>query len=151
MTDNEIIKALEACKEADECAICPLRHEKTCFEQLSTATLDLINSQKAEIAELKSEISILTDANENLQDLYREKQAKVETGKQKVIDAFKKLNTAKPEAIKEFAEKLKCKLADHKFECNDKTFEEVGNWLIHKVASDVINELVEEMTEGENG
>ena len=56
--------------------------------------------------ELKSEISILTDANKNLQELYQEEQAKVETAKQKVIDAFKKLNTAKSEAVKEFAENL---------------------------------------------
>lgn len=58
------------------------------------------------------------------------------------------IETTKDKAIREFSENLKCKLAGHKFECNDKTLEEVGNWLIHKVVSDIINDLVKEMTEG---
>ena len=58
------------------------------------------------------------------------------------------IKSTKAKAIREFAKKLKCKLADHNFECNDQTFEEVGNWLIHKVASDIITDLVKGMTEG---
>lgn len=69
-----------------------------------------IKLQTEQISELKSEISILKDANKNLQELYREEQAKVETAKQKAIDAYRKLKTVKSKAIKEFAEKLAIKL-----------------------------------------
>ena len=55
MTDNEIIKALECCKtpECSNCAKCPQQGLGTdCLGELITATLDLINRQKAEIESL---------------------------------------------------------------------------------------------------
>ena len=131
MTDNEIIKALEYCanhKDCDDGCPCVIS-ESPCVVNNPCTLLNLINRQKAEIERLHSM-----------------NQAKLDM----LHDIRAELEIAKSEAIREFAEKLKCKLADHKFECNDKTFEEVGNWLIHKVAGDVINELVKEMTEGEN-
>lgn len=135
MTDNEIIKALECCNHNHvwqrECFDCEYAtFEGQCGNELIKDALALINRQKAEIERLHSM-----------------NQAKLDM----LHDIRAELEIAKSEAIREFAEKLKCKLADHKFECNDKTFEEVGNWLIHKVAGDVINELVKEMTEGDNG
>ena len=95
-----------------------------------------IKLQTEQISELKSEISILTDANKNLQELYREEQTKVETAKQKVIDAYKKLKTAKSEAIKEFAEKLKSKALE--VEAAD---------YFYAVAVDDIDELMKAETE----
>ena len=63
MTDNEIIKMLECCKQeiddngviCGECKKCPNYEGKTglCKEDLPTVVLDLINRQKAEIERLK--------------------------------------------------------------------------------------------------
>ena len=57
MTDNEIIKALECCKDgtAIGCKKCPLYEDKgqTCITILSHNAIDLINRQKAEIERLK--------------------------------------------------------------------------------------------------
>lgn len=56
MTDEQIIRALECCKEicAPPCGKCPLNDaEGTCEEELIGYALDLINRQKAEIENLK--------------------------------------------------------------------------------------------------
>lgn len=88
MTDNEIIKALEYCEsdEEDEMNICGL-------------ALDLINSQKAEIERLEKEIekqeAILEAIDAEMFSLPFE------------ADFDKAIKTAKIEAIKEFAERLK--------------------------------------------
>ena len=72
MTDNEIIKALECCKEATAvgCKKCPLYEDKgqTCITILSHSALDLINRQKAEIKELQLKISSYNSEIENLND-----------------------------------------------------------------------------------
>ena len=77
MTDNEIIKALECCKnslsEKDACGDCPLYEEEevTCITILSKNALDLINRQKAEI-------DILIRKKESLRDEIAEQQAEIE-------------------------------------------------------------------------
>lgn len=55
MTDNEIIKALECCRD-DTCVSCPICTEGLCNGGLHKNTLDLINRQKAEILELQKRI-----------------------------------------------------------------------------------------------
>lgn len=78
MTDNEIIKALECCCEAQNCTLCiynPTKYQKgtiSCCNELMENTIDLINRQKTEIEKL-----------------------------------LQKLQQPQVEAIKEFAEKLK--------------------------------------------
>lgn len=94
MTDNEIIKALECCSDAKAgCSSCPLCSLKCayCVKILCNNALDLIKRQKEEIKELKSEVSILTDANKNLQELYQEEKEIAEAAKQKAINICKKL------------------------------------------------------------
>ena len=81
MTDNEIIKALECCRD-DTCVSCPICTEGLCNGGLHKNTLDLINRQKAEIESLKHRKTELQIRNQELQH-------------------------EKSEAIKEFAEKLK--------------------------------------------
>lgn len=141
--DWDIIKALERMSKADpegfmsEILKLVKRLQRRCDGERE-ARYDLIN----QINELKSEISILTDANKNLQKLYREEQAKVETAKQKVIDAFKKLNTAKSEAVKEFAEKLKQQAFD------DLKYDPILTRYV--VSVEDIERIVKEMTEGNN-
>lgn len=83
MTDNEIIKALECCSHRNEdlpCEGCPAYSiAQMCTEDLMSDALDLINRQKAEIERYLHSIKLLEND----------------------------VATAKSEAIKEFAEKLK--------------------------------------------
>ena len=92
MTDNEIIKALECCSYDNyQCDNCPYAY-KTCT--IYKDSIDLINHQKAEIERLRSM-----------------NRAKLAT----IHDLQIELKTAKSEAVKEFAERLKNKI---KTECN---------------------------------
>ena len=82
MTDNEIIKALDFCEGYNGvsfCNDCPLFEEDNCIHILARETRNLINRQKAEIERYKGVIKILE----------------------------KDVKTAKSEAYKEFAERLK--------------------------------------------
>jgi hypothetical protein len=89
MKDNDIIKALECCSKP-YCRKCPLYkntiNTKNCIIQLSTNALALINRQKAEIERLES-------MNQSKLDLIHDLRAELET--------------AKAEAVREFAHELK--------------------------------------------
>lgn len=101
MKDDEIIKALECCRNTMNenylCDDCPYK-DTQCALLLVTDTADLINRQKAEIEKLKDReenISIICKgAEEKYHELYEEA---------KVI----LIRKSRAEAIKEFAEKLK--------------------------------------------
>ena len=67
------------------------------FEVVEDDIEPLINRQKAEIAELESEIATLKHSNINLQELYYAQKEKVAKSKQKVIDVCRQLQTAKAE------------------------------------------------------
>jgi hypothetical protein len=88
MTDNEIIKALGCCSNAEPCENCP--YQKQCDEtDLAEIALDLIKRQQAEIERLKKENTVLREDNHILATEYAVK--------------------AKSKAIKEFADRLKAK------------------------------------------
>ena len=77
-TDDEIVKALECCKNAN-CCRCPFDGETDCVHECAEVTLDLINRQKAYIEKVKP-----------------------------IHNSFEReLECAKQEAIKEFADRLK--------------------------------------------
>lgn len=61
MTDNDIIKALEYCKDKTGrvCFTCPLKDDMRCIETLSKLALNLIDRQKAEIDDLKRALTAL--------------------------------------------------------------------------------------------
>lgn len=82
-TDDEIVKALEWCKDAN-CFGCPFDGEVDCVHKSAQVALDLINRQKAEIESLKEAYAIYEET----------------TG----------LKLARAETIKEFAKRLKAKL-----------------------------------------
>lgn len=105
MTDYEIIKALECCADNTEgkCRKCPFhKHKISCIDGLERNALDLINRQKAEIDSLEAEIDKQYEQAEadilgNISD--------GGTSCHWCIDKTKQ--TARAEAIKEFAERLK--------------------------------------------
>ena len=95
MTDNEIIQALKCCYDLDSSAIChqcPLYQTEECRDgYLGLQAYHLINHQQAEIERLEK----IRKADDNL-----------------ITSLNKCYETAKAEAYKEFAEKLKEKLGD---------------------------------------
>ena len=116
-TDDEVIKALERCNDNGGCDNCPFdgaynEDELWCVDELNKATRTLINRQKAEIEAMKI-------ANE------------------KMYAASKEIA---PEAIKEFAERLKECAYDLRHYDGTK---------VPVVETHCIDNLVKEMTEGE--
>ena len=101
LTDSEIVKALECCKQeiddngviCGECKKCPNYDGKTglCKEDLPTFTLDLINRLQAELRETR-------------RDLLNE-----------IVSLEYQLKTAKAEAYKECIEKVKKELSFGKY------------------------------------
>lgn len=118
MTDNEIKKALENCLDySPSCATCKYDADtltsSECMGALMKDCLDLINRQKAEIERLNIECQSMRNAANSYKMHYE---------------------TAKSEAIKEFAEKLK------------NCFAISGDYLD---IINIIDNLVKEMTEEE--
>ena len=86
MTDNEIIKALECCRDNSRCYTCPRLGMNCCMNLLMRNALDLINSQKAENERLEKELMKCKLEKEML---------------------YQNVEEIKSEAIKKFAEELK--------------------------------------------
>lgn len=119
MTDAKIIKALECCShEVYDCDACPLnlKEEELCFIEVRKYALDLINRLQADNELLKENNSLLTEAGQEWQKRYE---------------------TAKTEAIKEFAERLK----ERKHECGCNYRKKP----VYAVTEDKIDNLVKEM------
>jgi hypothetical protein len=101
MTDAEIIKALEYCKNqgfVSKCCECRYKNSSGCVELLITDALDLINRQKAEIERLETEY----------ESVYEQARADILGN---MADGGTSchwcIEQHKAEAIKEFAERLK--------------------------------------------
>ena len=125
-TDEEIIKALECCVSTttdEACDGCPFNKQNLCDKDqlaLERYALDLINRQKAELAD-----------NERLNK-------KVDKLSEVLLDTIKiRYKQAKAEAYKEFAERLKNKWFDEHYDSPDVDFD------------DFIDTLLKEMVGGE--
>ena len=123
MTDNEIIKALENCADGSGTG-------------LIRATIDLISRQKAEIERLNTlcaDCSMIRGKTETISKLKEQ----IEYWQRGYNNLRQELKTARTEAIKEFAERLK---EFQKPVCFDEAF----------IAVDVedIDRLVKELTGG---
>jgi septation ring formation regulator EzrA len=108
MTNNEIVKALDCCSKMHDCRECVFweMHSAQCVSELLSNTLDLINSQKAEIERLKEAYAVYEET----------------TG----------LKWARAEAIKEFAERLKMlkchySVTEYTFDFDVVTVEDIDN------------------------
>ena len=128
MTDNDIIKALEEEKKY----VMGLQHRLECHGEetpglikncvLLSNTLNLINRLKAEIEQWKEEAN-------KYQNLW--------------CEAVMDVQTAKAEAVKEFAERLNHRVGKY-------TEYDEGGWdsTIWAVKIEIINSIMKEMTEG---
>lgn len=93
MTDNEIIKALECCSKAD-CNNCPASKFGNCIDIVMEEAIALIDRQKGEVERLKEDNEALNSAVSSALDIVNSN-----------------YQNGRAEAIKEFADKLKKKLA----------------------------------------
>ena len=96
MRDNEIIKAFQYCFTNDfgktNCYKCAFYTATAkCMDDMQNAVIDLINRQKAEIERLQSMCQTLSECRDEA-----------------LRAGVKAVRNAKSEAIKEFAERLKC-------------------------------------------
>ena len=114
MTDKEVIKALECCVKGLECKNCPANPHKGnygyCTSLLLKDALDLINRQKAEIFKEKNKNSKLRNERNRLKAEVERLTAERDAMHQDVIAAEEyawQCKTAKAEAHKEFADRLK--------------------------------------------
>ena len=102
MKDNEIIKALECCSMETECRRCPLYklHSARCVNIACENALDIITRLKDKEREYRAKVqSQRYEINCNQKNIERYK------GVIKILE--KDVATAKSEAVKEFAERLK--------------------------------------------
>lgn len=129
MTDIEIMIALE-CHDGDveRCLRCPYRTSDDCHVKLSNDALDLIKRQKAEIERLEAMVDA---AEEHFSPLpFRNN-----------FDKY--ISKSKADAYKEFAERLK----ERKYQSSDWSHGEHP----YVVEEDDINDILQELTEGESG
>jgi adenine-specific DNA glycosylase len=155
MENNEIIKALECCSRDPNCEKCPLK-DIDCFINKPSIALDLINRQQAEIVSLKNKVELLEmekemskkdrdKATAYAMDIIKKQDVEIkrlternfelaEKG-EKVVIAYK---TAKSEAIKEFAERLK--------EKTNRVYyvESIALLNVHEVIDNLVKEMVGE-------
>lgn len=164
LTNNEIIKALECCKNCESCDYettdCPLGKEMECRSILAEYALDLINrlqaekqdleielkamrgssnSYKAENERLKNTIAVFTNnAADFANEIDRHKKDKEDAFQfaADIVNAEKiVVAQAKAEAYKEFADRLKIMFRNG---------DEVSyyEWLIHYEVDNLLKELV---------
>lgn len=148
MTDEQIIKALECCAtdDGDNCSQCPYGNivyksgNGGCVNRCRKDALDLINCQKIENEELQERISYLEES--------------IDCSRKEYNNLLQKSQQAKSEAIKEFAERLKEKLANlsvrtktHGRKTTPNYVDDITNQILHDVVPQDIDKLVKEMTE----
>ena len=103
MNDSEIIKALECCYVLHQCEDCPCDYDtngKTLCNEVGANILGLIKRQQAEIDRLNIDLMAMRGAANSYKAHY-------EDLKSENLETIKILKTAKSEAVREFAEKLK--------------------------------------------
>lgn len=130
MTDKEYMEAFNHCMKVEGCFGCNLYGEGDCHEKLADGINSIINSRQTEIERLQEKN---IEDNRLLNDRVIESVNVVSKAHLKYEKALEeRLKTAKAEARKEFAERLKEKGAYNSY-----------NELI--IFEDMIDDLVKEM------
>ena len=142
MTDNEIIKALECCRDC-KCKDCPCHNKETdgCKELDEQDILDLINRQKAtierQIKAIQEGYALIEKQKAEIERLKEERIERIRELTRTVYD--KEIAEAKAEAIKEFAEKLKDLLNFYDPKCK----------FVHIHIDNLVKEMTEQRKEEE--
>lgn len=136
MTDKEIIKALECCRDKifKGCDNCAMDEDNDCIEIVCANVLNLIHRQQAEIERLERANKILS---KNADDAFQE-------GLNEAQDLYAEQvkNEVKAEAIKEFADRLKDEINQAIYiYYNDAA----GGYYLAENCIDEIDNLVKEM------
>lgn len=137
-TDEQIIKALEYCStdvRENTCPKCAFYKKHRCSTLMLNAVSDIINRQKAEIKRLGTELDLS-------KSFHKEAVAERNFYYHQMIRFENMFKTAKSEAIKEFAERLKRTSVGLEIG-DDKKFK------MTIVSTVAIDNLVKEMTEEE--
>ena len=136
LMDNEIIKALNCCAEAEYCATCLARDFCKGMDSLMKSSLALINSQKAEIESLNAVHADMTESLRLAAEANKDISVELDAMRGAANSYKMHYETARAEAIKEFAKKIK---TDAQWICDDNYIE--GALIKY------VDTLVKEMTE----
>lgn len=160
-TDEEIIRNYEWCIgcTSDRCRECTMDEEGFCEEELQDLVLDLINRQKAEIERLKSMNQAKLDCIHDLQNeneiLSRNADTAFQDGLNERRDLF--APEIKAEAYKEFAEKAKENFQNLEYSADTdrktvkvEEMKEQINWVLHSVAAETLDNILEELVGKKN-
>lgn len=138
MNDNDIIKAMERCNDPIfTCEGCPLERAGSCLNVIKKYALDLINRQKAEIERLQHIRAELSKENDRLYIASEENQKVIKVWKDIAHRETGYVKIARIEAIREFAKRLEADLGELFI-------------VAHPCVPAIIDNLVKEMTEGED-
>lgn len=151
MTDEQIIKAADICRTG-ECSGCPYHelYTASCLNKLTKDVYHLINRQKAEIERLEKESISKEKAYNNEYFLRKKIQDELKDYKAENERLLQKLQQAKSEAIKKFAEKVKREICKNTYAGFDKKENPVNIWEAKAGFKDIDNlvkEMAKEMTE----
>lgn len=109
-----------------------------------------LKKANTEIERLKSDVSVSKDAYMSMKDRYEYEKEKVEKAKQKCIGIAKALKTAKAEAYKEFAERLKAEMLKSKYNITTSSYSRACNAVIDFWVEEIDN-LLKELVGEQNG
>ena len=154
--NNDIIKALDICSKSTNgcshskytCEDCYLNGQPMCSSVLLQDAIDLHTRQQAEIERLQKEVNLVSMQFQDIQERQEESQAEIDklnaenmltmsernAFRTSFYDVLKQLKTAKSEAVKEFAERVK-EFMHNKFKTLDEyefeyiTESDIGNLL----------------------
>ena len=148
-TDKDIIKALNRCCAFADCRGCPFQVGGDCIRRLCKESLELINRQNAKIKALQMDNeqlqSDIANANMNLDHA----QTEIEGMKHNLEIIKKKKKTAKAEAIKEFAERLKATPLQFRVDRTTHYYKPPVSKMVLFVDDSDINDILQELTEGD--
>lgn len=155
-TDEEIIKALEHCiSGGDSCLGCPRNNRNDCCE-LDDDVMKLLKRQHTEIERLKNKIieddrliydriqesiNAVNSYNRRyvdaLEKVFNDRTVELQSAKAEIENLNKRIKTAKSEAYKEFADRIKLKACPYP--------SAIG--MINVVTIRAINDFVKEITQ----
>lgn len=146
-TNEDIVSSLKVIATTGNCDECKIRNCKwgtcNCSQITANAALEFINcqesEQESEIERLKKEVNLVSIQFQDLQERYEEAQAEIERLKgstivRNIMESQRIKREAKAEAYKEFAEIIKDKWFDNRYDSPDIDFDDFIDNLLKEMA-----------------